>query len=121
MMSGLILLPVGLLGFVLAVPLRSVALLAAATVITGAGQGLAFMGGLALVNEIAPESRRADVASSFHIVSYLGVSLPAIGIGFGAELVGLYAAVCAFAVLVGLIALVLAGGIGRYGGGRRKA
>ena len=117
MMSGLVLLPIGLLGFVLAVPLRSPLLLAAATLITGAGQGLAFMGGLALVNEIAPENRRADVASSFYIVSYLGVSLPAIGIGFGAELVGLYAAVCAFALLVGGVALTLAFSIRRYGVG----
>jgi predicted MFS family arabinose efflux permease len=121
MISGLILLPVGLLGFILAVPLRSTALLALATLIAGAGQGLAFMGSLALVNEIAPENRRADVASSFYIVSYLGVSLPAIGIGFGAELVGLYAAVCVFALLVGGIALTLAFGIRRHRTGGARA
>ena len=115
MISGLLLLPIGLLGFVLAVPLSSIALLAPATLVAGAGQGLAFMGSLALVNEIAPEDRRADVASTFYIVSYLGVSLPAIGIGFGTERIGLYAAVCVFALLVGGLALAFAGGIIRHG------
>ena len=120
MTSGLVLLPIGLGGFVLAVPLHSVALLVAATLVTGAGQGLGFMGSMALVNEIAPESRRADVASSFYIVSYLGVALPAIGIGFGTQLLGLFGAVCVFAVLVGVIALTLAASIRRYGAGSAR-
>jgi MFS family permease len=115
MRAGLILLPIGLLGFVLAVPLRSVALLVAATIITGAGQGLAFMGGMALMNKIAPAEQRAEVASAFYIVSYLGVSIPAIGIGFGAELVGLFAAVSIFAVFVGVVALTLAAYITWHG------
>jgi MFS family permease len=105
MICGLILLPMGLLGFVMAVPLRSIALLFAATLITGAGQGLAFMGGMTLVNEISPPDRRADIASGFAVISYVGVMVPAIGIGFGTELLGLYGAVCAFALLVGIIAL----------------
>jgi MFS family permease len=117
MTLGLVLLPIGLGGFVLAVPLHSAALLVAATLVAGAGQGLGFMGSMALVNEIAPESRRADVASSFYIASYLGVALPAIGIGFGAQLLGLFGAVCVFAVLVGVIALTLAASIRRYGAG----
>jgi MFS family permease len=114
MILGLILLPIGLLGFVLAVPLRSIALLVPATIVTGGGQGLAFMGGMALMNEIAPQERRAEVASAFYIVSYLGVSLPAIGIGFGAELVGLFAAVSIFAVFVGAVALTLVACLSRH-------
>jgi len=114
MTCGLVLVPIGLLGFVLAVPLRSAALLIPATVVAGAGQGLAFMGAMALVNEIAPEDRRADVASSFYTITYVGVSLPVVGVGFGAELLGLFAAVCAFALLVGGFALALAAGIYRH-------
>ena len=117
MTLGLVMLPVGLAGIVLAVPLYSAALLVAATLVAGAGQGLAFMGSMALVNKVAPAGQRADVASSFYIVSYLGVALPAIGIGFGAQLAGLFAAVCVFALLVGIIALVLAASIRRYGVG----
>ncbi|MFI5024886.1 MAG: MFS transporter [Alphaproteobacteria bacterium] len=117
MTAGLLMLPIGLAGFVLAVPLRSAPLLAAATLTAGAGQGLAFMGALALVNAIAPARRRADIASSFFLVTYLGVAIPVIGVGFGAQWAGLFAAVCVFAVVVGAVALALAWSVRRRASG----
>ena len=62
---------------------------------------------MVLVNRLSPETQRAEVTSSFYIVSYLGVALPAVAIGFGAQMVGLPTAVTVFSVVVSLLALVL--------------
>jgi MFS family permease len=107
MTAGLALLPLGLGSLILASPLHSAALLLVGTLVVGAGHGLGFLGAMVLVNKIAPETQRAEVTSSFYIVSYLGVALPAVAIGFGAQLVGLFAAVAIFSALVSLLAIVL--------------
>ncbi|HEX5327296.1 MAG TPA: MFS transporter [Acetobacteraceae bacterium] len=107
MRAGLGVLIPGLAGIVLAVPLGSAALLFVATLIAGLGQGLAFMGSLAELNRIAPEQRRGDVTASYYVVTYVGVALPVIGVGFGAQAVGLFAAVAVFAALLGAGALAL--------------
>jgi len=108
MAAGLGALIPGLGGVVLAAPLHSALLLFAATLVVGLGQGLAFMGSLTLLNGIAPQQRRGDVTAAFYVVTYVGVALPVIGVGFGAQVVGLFAAVAVFAALVGASALVLA-------------
>jgi MFS family permease len=107
MLIGLALLPVGLFCLILASPLHSATLLLAGTVVAGAGHGLGFLGAMVLVNKIAPDARRAEVTSSFYIVSYFGVALPAVAIGFGAQLVGLFTAVAIFSGLVTLLVLAL--------------
>ena len=71
------------------------------------GHGLGFLGAMVLVNKIAPDERRAEVTSAFYVISYLGVALPAVAVGFSAQLVGLFAAVVGFSGLVGLLALAL--------------
>lgn len=108
MATGLGALIPGLGGVVLAAPLHSAPLLFAATLVVGLGQGLAYVGSLTLLNGIAPEQRRGDVTSAFYVVTYIGVALPVIGVGFGAQVIGLFAAVAVFAALVGAGALGLA-------------
>ncbi|UOQ91451.1 MFS transporter [Halobacillus shinanisalinarum] len=107
MMSGLILLIVGLIGFVLAVPSQSITLLIISTIITGLGQGLAFMGSMQLVNEIAPANQRGNVVSTLYVVIYIGVGLPTIGIGFGAVWIGLYAAISIFTCFIVALATLM--------------
>ncbi|MEN1970066.1 MFS transporter [Lentibacillus sp. N15] len=107
MVSGLILLIVGLAGTLLAVPAMSVALLSLSTVITGLGQGLAFMGSMVLVNEIVPASRRGDVVSMLYVIIYIGVGLPTIGIGFGAVWIGLYKAIFIFACFIATLSIFI--------------
>jgi MFS family permease len=82
----------------------SLALLVAGGMAAGFGQGLSFRAGLAQVNAKAPESRRAQVASSFFVVAYVAISLPVIGEGALAQLAGLRAAGIIFASLVAALA-----------------
>ena len=108
MIFGVILLVVGLMGIVLAVPLHAPALLLVGTLIEGMGHGLAWMGSLALVNRIAPTEQHANVLASFYVATYLGVGIPIIGVGFLAGGIGLYPAFVAFAIVIAIAAIVLA-------------
>jgi predicted MFS family arabinose efflux permease len=104
--SGLLMLAVGLGGIVLAVPLGSLWLLLLATLLSGIGHGLAFLGSQNAVGGVAPSERRAEVNSSFYLAVYLGVGLPVVGTGLAANLVGLYPAVAAFAAVIGTFGLL---------------
>lgn len=103
---GLALLATGLLLLAVAGAISSLALLLIAATAAGIGQGLVFLGGLAAVNQSAPEGRRADVLSSFYVVIYLGAGVPVIGVGFLATTVGLLRAVQYFAVAVAVLCLL---------------
>ncbi|MBO0817847.1 MAG: MFS transporter [Actinobacteria bacterium] len=110
-----------LAGFVLLIlagTAASLALLLAATLVAGAGQGLAFLAALTEVNRIAPAKSRANVLSSFYVVTYLGTGLPVIGAGFLATAVGLLAAVQYFAgAMVVICLLVIAIQRGKHAAG----
>ncbi|MEY9928284.1 MFS family permease [Catenulispora sp. GP43] len=109
--AGLPLLALGLVSLAIAGNTSSLALLLAATVFAGLGQGLTFLGGLTAINSAAPADRRADVMSSFFVILYLGVGVPVVGVGFVATRVGLLTAVQYFAwgaaVLCVVVLLVL--------------
>jgi MFS family permease len=49
---------------------------------------LGYRGSLQVVNEIAPADRRAEVASSYYIVGFIGNSIPVIGVGVISALAG---------------------------------
>jgi MFS family permease len=103
---GLLVLPLGLLLVVLALKQRSLAIFVSGAVVAGLGQGLVFMGGLATINRLAPAEKRAATISSYFVVSYVAISVPAIGVGFAAESFGLYDAALVFAIAIGALALV---------------
>jgi MFS family permease len=92
----------GLLAAGLAV--TSLALVIAAAIIAGLGQGLCMRAGLEAVNSQAPAQRRAGVASTFFIVMYLGIALAAIGVGIAATPLGLRTAGIAACIVVAAIA-----------------
>lgn len=81
--------------------------LLAATVLAGAGMGLAFMGSLGDVSEIAPGGRRGDIVASYYVVVYVATALPPVGVGALTVAVGPSTAFQAFAYAV--IAICLAG------------
>lgn len=107
--TGLAGLAAGLLGLIAAGLAGSVAVLFAAMAVAGAGQGLAFMGGIRRINEIAPPAARAGTVAMFYVVTYAGSGLVTVGVGLLATLLGLVASVrWSGAVLAAACLLVLA-------------
>ena len=83
------------------------------TVFVGAGSGIGFMGSLALINEVAPPSRRAEVISAWNLIGYVALSAPAIGVGLLTGVTGLqnatgiFTAVIVTGAVVAVVALAL--------------
>lgn len=96
--------------------LQSEAMLLIATALGGVCWGLGIRGSLQVVNEIAPEDRRAEVASTYYIAGFIGNSIPVIGVGLiGAAFTPIVAS-AAFGVVVAAFAIAaIAVGL-RYGG-----
>jgi predicted MFS family arabinose efflux permease len=108
--AGLI---VGLVLIFAALAAESLALLIAGGIVAGLGQGLSFRAGLFTVNAAAPTERRAEVASSFFVVAFVGLSIPVVGIGVLADLTTLKTAGLVFAALVALLAAVALASLAR--------
>ncbi len=68
-------------GLVLAQTAHSMLALVLATAVGALCWALGYRGSLQVVNEIAPPDRRAEVASSYYIVGFIGNSVPVIGVG----------------------------------------
>jgi len=80
MLSGLALLIPALALLAFAPRDQSLSLLLLGSGVGGAAVGLAYRGSLQLVNELAPDTHRAEVVSTFLMFCYLGVSVPVVGI-----------------------------------------
>ncbi len=112
--AGLLGLAAGLAGLIAAGAAGSAPVLFAAMAVAGAGQGLAFMGGVRRINEIAPADTRAGTVSMFYLVTYSGSGLVTAGVGLLASHLGLRGSVDVFAVaLAAACLLTLAAGRGR--------
>ena len=81
MLWGLSLLIPSLALLVVAFQSHSLPLLLIGAALGGGAAALGYRGSLQIVNQIAPDSRRAEVVSSYLMFCYAGVSLPVIGIG----------------------------------------
>ncbi|MFF5147997.1 MFS transporter [Streptomyces sp. NPDC013157] len=82
----------------------SLVLLVGAAVTAGLGQGVSFRAGLTAINAEAPSGQRAEIASTYFIVLYVAISLPVVGVGVMADVVGLRTAGIGFSVAVSLLA-----------------
>lgn len=102
MIAGLVLLLPSLLLLVLAQAETSLALLLTGTAVGGVATSLCYRGSLQVVNEIAPNDRRAEIISTYLICCYVGNSLPVIGVGVISTLEGPIVASSAFAITIGL-------------------
>lgn len=60
---------------------RSMPLLLVATAFAGVSMAFGYRGSLEVVNQIAPDDRRAEVVSSYFIACFVGNSVPVIGVG----------------------------------------
>jgi MFS family permease len=85
----------------------SAALFLSATVITGGGFGVAFMGALRSLTQAVPEQHRAEVMSAFYVVAYFSIAVPAVAAGLVAPALGLEPTFRIFSGVVALLALGL--------------
>ena len=81
MTAGLVALLPAVALVVVAQAARSMPLLILATAFAAVALGLGYRGSLQVVNEIAPDDRRAEVVSSYYISCFLGNAVPVIGLG----------------------------------------
>jgi MFS family permease len=108
-LAGQVLLLLALALIELGLGLPSLALFLAGTVIGGLGIGLAFMGSLAAINQVAPPEQRAEMVSAFFVAAYGGVSVPVVAVGLLAQGTNLLvASLCLAAVIALLLLLTLA-------------
>jgi MFS family permease len=107
-LRGVVLMLGGLVVLAGAAAGRSTALLVAAALLAGPGQGLTFAGSLGDVTEAAPEDRRGEVVASYYVAVYLGTSLPVIALGAAANAVGLVHAIEAFAACAAVLCALAA-------------
>ncbi len=85
--------------------LHSMSILLVAGVFTGSTLALGYRGSLQVVNELAPNDRRAEVVSSYLIACFAGNAIPVIGVGILATYSSLLTASTAFAALLASMAL----------------
>lgn len=112
MTTGLLLLLPAVVLVTVAQAAESMPLLITAAALAGAAIAFGYRGSLQVVNEIAPDERRAEVVSTYYIACFVGNSVPVIGIGILATLGTPLDASVAFASTVaalGIMALVWQG------------
>ncbi|MFD2616056.1 acetolactate synthase small subunit [Terrilactibacillus laevilacticus] len=103
---GYLLLILGLGALVLTLVTQSLFLLFLTTILIGFGHGPTFAGSLALTNNISPDKQRGDIIASFYVLTYLGVSIPVLGLGFIAHWIGLINAIEYYSVLMTVMIIV---------------
>jgi MFS family permease len=109
-MLGVAALITGVAVTIAAVSLGSAAVFFAGSVIAGAGFGSGFQGGIRMVVPLAAAHERAGLVSLLYVVSYLGLGVPAVIAGLGAEHFGLADTARYYgAAVIALAAFALAG------------
>ena len=83
----------------------SMPLFLAATVVSGVAVGAVFMGSLATANRLAPAETRGQVISTYFVFCYVGLTVPVIAVGFGAQAFGDFRATLAVAIALAAIAV----------------
>lgn len=78
----------------------SLPMLAIASALAGVVLAFGYRGGLQIVNEIAPEKRRAEIVSSFMIAVFIGNAVPVIGVGVLTTLTTPFVATVTFAAVI---------------------
>lgn len=82
--------------------LPSLAMFIVGGVLTGAGGGLVFRGGLAAAGATAPPESRAEVLSGYFLAGYLGLSVPVVGLGIATSFAPTLEVMLIFAVIVAI-------------------
>lgn len=97
---GLLLVMAGLASTAAAEYVGSLGLFACGVLAVGAGQGMTWDGGLAIVSGVAPPDRRGEVMAAFYTTGYMLAGLLIVTLGFTANALGLALATSVFATVV---------------------
>lgn len=108
MPAGCALLSMGAIVLAAGIATGSLLMLLVAVALAGVGQGISFRAALGSLNAAAPPARRAEVTSTFFLIAYLAISVPVIGVGAAAQVVGLQRAGVAFGVAIAVLAAAAA-------------
>jgi hypothetical protein len=68
-------------------------------IVSGAGGGMVFKGALVVAASTAPPGSRAEVLSGFFLGSYVGLSVPVVGLGIASEHFSAQSSLLVFAIL----------------------
>ena len=101
--GGTVTMIVSMGALVAALMASSLPVLIASSVLAGAGQGLVFMTGMRAVTAVTAPEHRTEATTSYFILAYVFMSVPAIGAGFLAAEVGLADATTIFAIAVAVV------------------
>lgn len=104
--AGCLILVIGVALVALGLGLASLGWLIAGAVVSGLGQGGSFRAGMGQVTAASPAERRSEVASSYFIVVYVAISIPVIGLGVLASILGLVTGGLIFVAIVAILALI---------------
>jgi predicted MFS family arabinose efflux permease len=104
---GSLTLAAGMTLMTVATAYSSGALFIVATIVSGAGFGVTFLGGLRSLSAAMPADRRAGIMSAFYLVAYGAVSLPAIAAGLLVPALGLSPTFEYFGGVIALLALAV--------------
>jgi MFS family permease len=102
--AGMVAVPLGLVLIVAALPASSLGLFLLGSALSGGGA--AFKAGLALVTRHAPPGRTSEAVSAYFVGAYLGMAVPAIGVGFLVTVTSLTTSAAVFAAVVTVPAAV---------------
>lgn len=98
---GVLLLGLALIGTGLAI--ESLTLLIVGTIVAGLGQGITFSSGIAAISAASPPDQRAATISTFFIVAYIAISIPAFLVGVASTIWDLQAAGIVFTITMGVL------------------
>ncbi|WP_372404959.1 MFS transporter [Streptomyces luteireticuli] len=109
LLAGAVSTALAMTALVAAVNLSSVALLATAAVLAGAGQGMGQLGGLSLLNAGVPARRLAEANAAMNVGGYVPAGTLPVAAGFLSDAAGLPTGATVFGVVLTLVAV--AGGL----------
>lgn len=101
--GGTVTMIVSMGALVLALMVGSLPVLIASSVLAGAGQGLVFMTGMRAITAVTAPEHRTEATTSYFVLAYVFMSVPAIGAGFLTAEVGLANATTIFAIGVAFV------------------
>jgi MFS family permease len=93
----------------------SMGLFLAGTLVGGVAVGAVVIGSLSAANRLAPPQTRGRAVSTYFVFSYVGLTIPVIGVGIASDYVGDFRPVLVCAIALGVLCLLSMIGISRAG------